>query len=64
MKEGSSGGASLCEGFHQGAIEEEVLYWGTQKMRFLRDAKYPVNGPPSPQVPCWGTWRGYICWDF
>jgi len=29
MKEGSSGGASLCEGFHQGELEGGLLYWGT-----------------------------------
>jgi hypothetical protein len=33
MKEGSSGGASLCEGFNEGGL----LYWETRKMRFLRD---------------------------
>jgi hypothetical protein len=37
MKEGSSGGASLCEGFHEGDLEGGFLYWRTQKMRFLRD---------------------------
>jgi hypothetical protein len=37
MKEGSSGGASLCEGFHQGDLEGGLLYWGTRKMRFLRE---------------------------
>jgi len=37
MKEGSSGGASLCEGFHEGDLERGLLYWGTQKMRFMRD---------------------------
>jgi len=37
MKEGSSGGASLCEGFHEGGLEGGLLYWGTRKMRFLRD---------------------------
>jgi hypothetical protein len=37
MKEGSSGGASLCEGFHEGDLEGGLLYWGTRKMRFLRD---------------------------
>jgi len=36
MKEGSSGGASPCEGF-QGDLEGGLLYWGIQKMRFLRD---------------------------
>jgi len=37
MKEGSSGGASLCEGCHEGDLEGGFLYWGTQKMRFLSD---------------------------
>ena len=37
MKEGSSGGASLCEGFHEGELEGGVLYWGTRKMRFFKD---------------------------
>ena len=33
----SSGGASLCKGFHEGDLEGGLLYWGTRKMRFLRD---------------------------
>jgi len=37
MEEGSIAGASLCEGFHQGDLEGRLLYWGTRKMRFLRD---------------------------
>jgi hypothetical protein len=37
MKEGSSGGESLCEGFHEGDLEGRFLYWGTQTMRILRD---------------------------
>jgi len=37
MKEGSSDGASLCGGFHEGNIEGGLLYWKTQKMRFLGD---------------------------
>jgi len=37
MKEGSSGGASLCEGFHEGDLGGGLLYWGTRKMRLLRD---------------------------
>jgi len=48
MKESSYGGASLWEGFHEGGLEGGLLYWGTQKMRFLRYTKCPVNGPPSP----------------
>ena len=36
MKEGSSGGASLCEGLHEGELQGGLLYWGTRKMRFLR----------------------------
>jgi hypothetical protein len=37
MKESSSGGASLCEGFYEGDLEGGLLNWGTQKIRFLRD---------------------------
>ena len=37
MKEGSSGGASLCKQFHQGDLEGGLLYSRTQKMRFLRE---------------------------
>ena len=37
MKEGSSGGASLCEGFHEGDFEGGLRYWGARKMMFLRD---------------------------
>jgi len=37
MKEVSSNGAPLCEGFHEGDLEGGLLYWGTRKMRFLRD---------------------------
>jgi hypothetical protein len=37
MKKGSSGGASLCEGFHERDLEGGLLSWGTQKIRFLRD---------------------------
>jgi len=36
-EEGSSGGASLCEGFHEGDRWGGLLYWGNPKMRFLRD---------------------------
>jgi len=35
--EGSSGGTSLCKVFHQGDLEGELLYWGTQKVRFFTD---------------------------
>jgi len=28
MKEGSSGGASLCKGFHEGYLDRGFLYWG------------------------------------
>ena len=37
MKEVSSNGAPLCEGFHEGDLEGGLLYWGTRKIRFLRD---------------------------
>ena len=31
---------------------------------FERDAKCPVNRPPSPQGRCWGTWRGFFAGTF
>ena len=34
-KEGSSGGASFCKGFHEGDLQGGLLYWGTRKMRFF-----------------------------
>jgi hypothetical protein len=37
MKEGSSGGASLCEGFHEVDLWGGFFNRGTRKMRFLRD---------------------------
>jgi hypothetical protein len=37
MMEGSSGGASLCEGFCEGNLGGGLPYWKTLKMRFLRD---------------------------
>jgi len=37
MKEGSGGGASLCKGFPEGDLLGGLLYWGTQKMMFLKD---------------------------
>jgi hypothetical protein len=37
MKEGSIVGASLCEVFREGNLERGLLYWGTRKMRFMRE---------------------------
>jgi hypothetical protein len=37
MKEGSSGGASLCKGFHEGGLEGGLLYWGNPKDEVFRD---------------------------
>ena len=51
MKEGPSGKALLCEGFHQGDLEGGLLYWGTRNMRFLKDAKCPVNTFPLHRDP-------------
>ena len=36
MKEGSSGGVSLCKGVHEGDFEGGLPYLGTKKVRFLR----------------------------
>jgi hypothetical protein len=43
MKEGSCGGASLCKGFHYGDLEGGFCYWGTRKMRLLRDTQMPCK---------------------
>jgi hypothetical protein len=37
MKEGSGGGASLCEEFHVGDLGGWLIYWRARKMRFLRN---------------------------
>jgi len=44
---------------------KETLRWapllGNPKDEvFERYAKCPVKGPPSPQEPCWGTWRRFV----
>jgi len=38
MKEGCSGGASLCEGFHVVDLDGELLHWGPQKIRMFSKA--------------------------
>jgi hypothetical protein len=37
MEKDSSGGTSLCEGFHEGDLEGGLIYWGTRKIRFVRN---------------------------
>jgi hypothetical protein len=52
MKEGSSGGASLCERFHEGEIGGGLVYWGTRKKRFLRDTQNALlRGLPLHRGP-------------
>jgi hypothetical protein len=43
MMEGSGGGAALCEGLYEGDLGGGLLYWGTLKMRFLRDIQMPCK---------------------
>jgi hypothetical protein len=65
MKEGSSGGAPLCEGFHYGDIEGGAPLLGNPKDEvYERYAKRPVSRPLSSQGPCWGTWRGSFAGTF
>jgi len=100
MKEGCSGGPSLCEGLHEGDLEGGLLYWGPHRyvkygsemgncfhrgpafgehggalllraflsrgnfMRFFERYANALLMGTSPQGPCWGTWRGFVCWDF
>ena len=48
MKEVSSGGASFCEGFHEGDLGGGAPLLGNPKYEiFERYVKCPVNGPPS-----------------
>jgi len=50
MKEDSSGGASLCKGFHEGDLGGGLLYWGNPKDEvFERCENCHVNGPPPSQ---------------
>jgi hypothetical protein len=48
MKEGSSGGATLCEGFHEEPWGRDPLLENPRDNVFERYAKCPENGPPSP----------------
>ena len=38
----------LCEGFHQEDLESGLLYWGTRKIRFLRE-KDSISGFLGPR---------------
>jgi hypothetical protein len=50
--EDCSGGASLCEGFHERDLVGGLLYWGTRKMRFLRDTRNTLQtGLPLHRGP-------------
>jgi len=42
-----------------------ALYWGTRKLRFLRDMQMPCRRASLfLQGPCWGTWRGLFAGTF
>jgi len=42
----------LCEGFHQEDLESGLLYWGTRKIRFLRDTQNALEmGLPLHRCP-------------
>jgi hypothetical protein len=57
MEEGSSVGASPCEGFHEGDPGRRAPLLGNPKDGvFERLARFPL----SP----WGPWRVFICRDF
>jgi hypothetical protein len=66
MEEGSSGGTSPCEGFHEVDPGGRAPLPGNPKDGiFERLARFPVDGPLSLQGgPCWGTWRRFLCRDF
>jgi hypothetical protein len=65
MEEGSSGGASTCEGFHVGDPGGTASLPGNLKDGvFDRLARFPVDVPISPWGPCWGIWMGFVYRDF
>jgi len=41
------------------------LSWGQEfLLGLLEICNFPVDEYLSPQGPQWGTWRGFVCWDF
>jgi hypothetical protein len=65
MEEGSSGGASPCEGFHEGDPGRRASLPGNPENGVFETlARIPVDGPLSPWVPCWGTWMRFVCREF
>jgi hypothetical protein len=62
IEEGSNGGASLCDGFHEGDPGGRAPLLGNPKDEvFERLARFPVDGLLCPWGPCCGTWRGFVC---
>jgi hypothetical protein len=60
MEEGSSGGASPHEGFHEGDPGRKVpLSVNPKDGVFERLTGFPVDG----RLSLWGTWRGFVCRD-
>jgi len=63
--ESSGDGALLSQEAPWKGPQEGLLYWGTRKIRFLRDMQNALYaGLPLYRGPFWGTWRGFVCWDF
>jgi hypothetical protein len=59
MEEGSSGGASPCEGFHEGDPGRKApLPANLKDGVFERLARFPVDGPLSPWGPVGGSGGG------
>ena len=55
----------LCEGLHEGDLRGGLLYWGTRKMRFLRDMQNALWADLAPHRGSVGqSGGGIVCWDF
>ena len=48
----------------KGTLGRAPLVGNPRDEVFDGHAKCTVGGPPSSWGPCWGTLRGFICWDF
>jgi len=54
----------VCGGGLIGTLGRAPLLGNPKDEVLERYAKCPVNGPSSLHGPCWGTRRGFVCWDF
>jgi len=57
MKEGPRDRPSLSDGLHEGDLEGGLLYWGLEKMCYVRLRNW-ASASLGPRF--WGTWRGAL----